>query len=249
MATPQPNVRKVGSLAALKRQLKKSSGQGMIVYIPKSGSKTVRFLTELDEFRIYDECWSDIKRTSFPFVEGLVEGVDYTRKSTVGLANAVDTETDKVIALQLKTSVLNSLVIKFEKYGTLMDRDYEIARYGEGLDTTYDVTPESPAKRNLGKYTVLDLDAVVVQAYESAMGDDDDSASNNKRAASSTRLRPRKRLHRGVPQEPEGPSSAEMRAMDWKDLRAYAQEVGVKNGSKVRSTLITEIVEAREEAF
>lgn len=185
---PEQFGKPVGSLKALKQQLKKKggSGSGFIAFIPKEpGSLTVRFLQEPDTFITYEECWNATLRKSFPYASHMKEGSDFDRKSEVYLANALDVEKDRVIALQVKQSVLNSLVIKYEKYGTLMDRDYEIARYGEGLDTTYDVTPEAPMNRKLDKYTLLDLHNVIKQAYLNVFpdeGDDEEDAAPRKAA-------------------------------------------------------------------
>jgi hypothetical protein len=256
---PTPTAKKVGSLAALKAQLKKSSGQGgFIRYIPKSpGVLMVRFLTEPDEFYVYEECWSQAGRTSFPYVEGMQEGIDFDRKSTVYLANALDVDNDKVIPLQLKTTVLNSLVIRFDRYGTLLDRDYEIARYGEGLDTTYEVTPEAPQNRKLDKYTVLDLEDVINQAAEDRVDNSKTAAKKKAPAASgSGGERRRKPIPRGSRTRTEeestaerypygNPSANEMLDMDWTKLRKYARWLGITDPATVRSKLIAQVEEQR----
>lgn len=194
-----------GSMAALKKQLKKSSGGGKsaITWISKEpGSMVVRFLEEPDSFIRYEDAWSDAKRTSFPYADGMVEGIDFTRKSWKYLANALDVENDKVVALQLNTTIVNRLVIKYEKYGTITDRDYEIARYGEGRDgTEWDVSPESTQKRNLSKYTPLDLHQVLKDRYDEVFSedddDDDDMPSRPKKAGSTFKGGKRKKMLRG----------------------------------------------------
>ena len=238
----------VGSMAALKRTLAKKAGggEGRITFIPKDpGSLTVRFLQEPEEFIMYEECWDPAGKRSFPYVDGLKQGRDYERKSTVFLANALDVDKDKVIALQVKQTVLNSLVIKFEKYGTLMDRDYEIAKYGAGLDTTYDVTPESPQKRNLGKYDLLDLQKVLLASYNDAMGndtdtdDDDEQPSHSKSAAGRTR-----RAKPKQDDDEERPwTETEMKRAEWSDLKEYARSVGVTLKTTKRSLLIEAIMD------
>jgi hypothetical protein len=199
----------VGSMKALKAKLKKSSGgANPITTVPKQpGSITVRFLQEPDEFKYYEECWDEEGKRMFPYKNGMVEGVDFTRKSTVYLANALNVDTDKVIAFQVKQSVLNTLVIKYEKYGTLLDRDYEIAKYGTGLETEYDVEPQRELKRNLSKYQLLDLHKALKEAFLAAFpdeddGDDDDDDETPRRKV--TKGAPvRRKMIRGGPDEDE----------------------------------------------
>jgi hypothetical protein len=45
------------------------------------------------------------------------------------------------------------------------------------LDTTYDVTPDAPAKLNLSKYEVCDLETILIQARENALGEKDTEKS------------------------------------------------------------------------
>ena len=265
---PKPIGQPVGSLKALKAKLaKKGGGSSFIKFVPKNGSMMVRFLTELDGFVGYDEAWSQTLRKSFPVTSDMKEGRDYDRKSFVYVCNALDTETDKVIPFQLKQSVVNTLVIKFERNDTIMDRDYEISRYGEGLDTTYDVESEPPKKRVLSKYKLLDLEAILQEAAKDALatGDDDDDDERPSRNAPTKKAAQRQR--RVVPdpdeidaededeeddededEEEDGDeyTEAQMKAMDWADLKEHAKDIGVKLQTRKRSELIDAILEAYE---
>ena len=163
-----------------------------------------------------------------------------------------------VVPFQLKQSVMNTLIIRFEKIGTLMDRDYEISQYGAGLDTAYDVMSESKQPRNLKKYELLDLEDILRQTLEAAFPTTDgdsvepDHASRTSRPSGS-RTAPR-RVRRPVedaedeeePDEDEGPTSTEMKEMDWKELNEYAKSIGVKVQTGKRSVLIAAIKEERE---
>ena len=252
----------VGSLKALKAKLAKKGGGGssFIKYVPKNGSVMVRFLTEPDGFVGYDEGWSGALRRSFPVTSDMKEGRDYDRKSFVYICNALDCETDKVIPFQLKQSVVNTLVIKYERNDTIMDRDYEISRYGEGLDTTYDVESEPPKKRVLTKYKLLDLEQILQDAVKDAVApaDDDD---DDKTLGSGDGRRP-KRQRRVVPSydedeittddddeeddEPDEYTVAQMKAMDWADLKEYAKELGLKVTTRKRAELISAIVRQQD---
>jgi hypothetical protein len=84
--------------------------------------------------------------------------------------NAVDTSDNKVIPLVLPVTAAKPLVAMYEKYGTLTDRDYELVREGEGLETEYRALPESPQKMRLSKFERLDL----IEFLEAQIGGDDD---------------------------------------------------------------------------
>ena len=102
-----------------------------------------------------------------------MEGVGLpVRPSQRFLAQVVDRESDQVIALKMPKDLANRLVVRYERYQTIMDRDYEIMRSGKGLDTTYDVTPEPASEFDSSKYTKIDLLDILQTAYKSSMGND-----------------------------------------------------------------------------
>jgi hypothetical protein len=167
---------KVGSIAQLKKSLEKNSSTSddvWIKYVPKDGELTVRFLTEPDEWVLYHEAWDPAGRegkgTSYP-VPNDMEVPDDQRVSKRYLASAVDVDTDRVIPICIPTSLMQAVVLRYEKHGTIVDRDYELARQGKGLDTQYLLSPESPLPRKMDKYEPLDLEAVLGGAYNSYAG-------------------------------------------------------------------------------
>ena len=131
----------------------------------------VRFLTEPEEWFGYQEYYDVENKQFVPMVvdEVLPDGV---RPSFRYLTCALDTQTDRVVALKLAKTCANLLMIKYEKYGTVLDRNYELDRHGVGLDTTYDVTPCTPTKVNTKKYDLLELDEILEQARRIAEGED-----------------------------------------------------------------------------
>ena len=165
--------KKMGSVKALKESLKKggSSLSTFIKNVPAEGI-TVRFLTEPEEWFGYYEYWNDESRNFCPMAVGEVLP-DGAKPSFRYLACAVDIETDRVIPLKLAKTAANSLILKYDKYGTMIDRNYELQRHGEGLDTTYDVTPDAPSKLNLSKYEAIDLEKVLIDARANALGETD----------------------------------------------------------------------------
>lgn len=139
----------------------------------------------------------------------------------------------KVVAMKLTKKTATNLLNKAEKYGTMMDRDYELARYGEGTDTEYDVTPEAPSKVNTAKLELIDLVGKIVEEYERATGiaADTDSDDDEKPAAKGKRTV--KKQTRGDEEEADGP-----------DFNALG-EAGDEGNRKAIATL-TEMAEAAD---
>lgn len=166
---------RVGNLKNLKKSLK--SGTGLLRYIPKSGSLTVRFLEEPENWVNFYEHYDQQMKKSYPCIgtENNCPGcATEERRSSRYLANALDVNTGKVIALQLPKDLTNSLVRKYERFDTLMDRDYILSRDGEGLDTEYDADAEAPMKRKLTAHVLFDLQDLLAKTYNEVFGTDDD---------------------------------------------------------------------------
>lgn len=165
--------KKMGNIKALRESLKKggSSLNTFIKNVPAEGI-TVRFLTEPEEWFGFYEYWNDEGRTFVPMAQGEVLP-DGAKPSFRYLTQALDIENDRVIPLKLAKTAANSLILKYDKFGTMIDRNYELQKHGEGLDTTYDVTPDTPTKLNLAKYELIDLEKVLVDARANALGETD----------------------------------------------------------------------------
>jgi hypothetical protein len=173
MAGPKIKGGHVGSIASLKKRLKKGSGGQYLSRVPGDGALTVRFLTEPDEWVEYFEHF-DQMRKFYPCTDNCPGCLEGDKPSKRYLSNAVDTQENKVIPLVLPASAASSLVKKYDKYATLLDRDYEIARSGTGFDTEYEVTPEPPTKMNLNRFDALDLMALLGAQLEDEDDDEDD---------------------------------------------------------------------------
>ncbi|NBO55536.1 MAG: hypothetical protein EBU84_13320, partial [Actinobacteria bacterium] len=137
---------------------------------------TVRFLTEPEEWFGFYEYWNDEGRNFVPMAQGEVLP-DGAKPSFRYLTQALDIANDRVIPLKIAKTAANSLILKYDKFGTMIDRNYELQKHGEGLDTTYDVTPDAPSNLNLAKYELLDLEKVLVEARASALGETDTQPS------------------------------------------------------------------------
>ena len=175
---PLVKAKKAGTIKKLKSSLKRGGGGQFIKNVPKDSGITVRFLTEPTEWVEYQEYYlEDMEPRFFPAFEGLDPDVvaDLKRPSKRYLACGVDRENNEVIALKMPKSLVESLMKKYDKYETIMDRDYELVRDGDGLDTTYEAIPEAPKRMNVAKFEPLDLlNVLESQIPASLKGEDDD---------------------------------------------------------------------------
>lgn len=172
----QIKAKRVGSVKRLKEATKRS-GASLIKTVGADEPLVVRFMEEPDEWIEYEEYYSeDTEPRYFPAIEGLdPDFVSELRKpSKRFLANAVDVSDNQVVALKLPAVVANSLAKKAEKFGTIIDRDYELSREGSGLQTEYEVTPEPPSRMNLRRFKTLDLLDILAQQVPLELRDEDD---------------------------------------------------------------------------
>lgn len=165
------------STKAIKDSLKKG-GAGYLTRVPKDGSMTVRFLTEPEGNWVEYMEHYNADFNFFPCVEGDCVGCenqkdgDYPSKRF--LANALDVEEGKVVPLVLPKTLAAALMRRYDRYGTLTDRDYTLMRTGDGFDTTYDVEAEAPTKVNVKRYDLLDLEEALEKQLPGAEVDDED---------------------------------------------------------------------------
>lgn len=159
---------KVKSIATLKSSMKKGSGGSQFLSrVPADGTLTVRFLTEPTEWVTYFEHYDQVRKF-YPCTDDCPGCTEGERPSARYLANALDVSESRVIPLVMPKSMAASVLKKYEKYATVLDRDYELSRSGTGLDTEYDVTPEPPTKMNIDRFDLLNLMEILEGQLESA---------------------------------------------------------------------------------
>ena len=165
---------KMGSMKAMKASLQKGASNNGLTYmksIPADGL-VVRFLTEPEEWFGFFEYYDTVERKFVPMVEGEILP-DGSKPSFRYLANAVNKDDDRVIPVKLPKTAVNALIMKYDKFDTITDRDYELEKHGEGLDTRYDITPLGPSNHAVEKYELADLEKVLIDARKMALGDTD----------------------------------------------------------------------------
>lgn len=243
--------REMGSIQALKASLKRggSNGETWIKGIPSDGI-TVRFLTEPEMWFGFYEYFDRDNKQFIPMVEGeiLPDGV---KPSFRYLTVAVDMESDRVIPLKLPKTAANSLILKYDKYGTLGDRCYELEKFGEGLDTTYDVSPQAPTEFAAEKYELLDLEAILVAARSKALGeaveeepfpesDIDDDVTTAAAPADDSDIDDEE-------SEADEADEVDLFEMTIRELRVAAITHNIDPRGKTRAQLIDELVDALED--
>lgn len=186
---------KVGNLKKLKKSLD-SSNATWVKYIKEDESITVRFLTEPDEWFRYYEHYDQVLGF-FPCIGDECPGCESPNERTQYasqryLANVVLTEEGKVAPLKMAKDLANRVVARFERYGTLLDRDYVLSRTGTFKDVLYDVDAEAPSALDLGRYDLLDLEAVLEEQVLDALGDDDDEPKPAKKKAAPKKAKAKK---------------------------------------------------------
>lgn len=88
--------------------------------------------------------------------------------------NVWDRDSKQVRLLKLTGAMVENLIIKYERRGTIMDRDYSITRTGEGTDTKYHIEAEEKERFDQRNIKLIDivqyLDQQAQQYYGGARG-------------------------------------------------------------------------------
>jgi hypothetical protein len=158
--------------------LKESAKQQPMVRLTfKEGeSRTVRFLHEPFGKRPWVEFAEHFVPSGsggsyVPCIDGCKLDGDI-RASKRWYANVWDRDSKSVRLLKMTGAMIENLVLKYEKRGTLMDRDYSITRTGESTDTKYHIEPEDKEKFNVAsdKIKLIDIEEYLNQAAQTYYG-------------------------------------------------------------------------------
>jgi hypothetical protein len=181
----------IGSINKLKAAVNRGAGGGLLHRV-KEGELRVRFLTEPNEWFNYFEHYDPVNKF-YPCSDDCPGCDAGDNPSQRFLANVVDIESNKVIAVVLPKTLVEAILKRYQRRGTLIDRDYTLMREGTGReDTTYDVEAEEPTRMVLSRYKPLNLKALLEQqlsAGDEDDGDDEDEAPARRRKATAVRSR------------------------------------------------------------
>lgn len=161
--------KKVGSLQNLKASLSgKGGNSSRITNIPTEGL-LVHFTSEVDEWIGYWRYYDPTSKRYVPMEES-ERAPEGCRSQYRYVAQALDVNNDTMIALDIPSSLAETLSVITERYGTIMGRDFLIVRSGTGLDTSYQALPEDKIKRPLHAYEPIDLPDLLVKVRMAALG-------------------------------------------------------------------------------
>lgn len=209
----------MGSMKAIKETLKSKGGigGGKLKIIPAEANFSVRFLTEPDEWHGFYEHYDQNKQEFFPCWGGDC-CQDFGRPSFRFLANIFSQDDNKVMALKLPKGLGEDLIRSYEKYGTMMDRWYDISRVGTTLnDTKYNRDPDTPSKFRLPpKAQLIELDELLQSLLD---GGDDDDDTDEPEEETPRRSRPASKTSGGY-----RPSKSSRRVLDDDDDDDYEDD-------------------------
>jgi len=84
--------------------------------------------------------------------------------------NVWDRDSKQVRLLKLTGAMVENLIIKYERRGTILDRDYSITRTGEGTDTKYHIEAEEKEAFDQRNMKLIDILGFLDQQAQSYYG-------------------------------------------------------------------------------
>lgn len=84
--------------------------------------------------------------------------------------NVWDRDSKQVRLLKLTGAMVENLIIKYERRGTILDRDYSITRTGEGTDTKYHIEAEEKERFDQRNVKLIDIVTYLDQQAQSYYG-------------------------------------------------------------------------------
>jgi hypothetical protein len=149
-----------GSVQKLRQNLTAASGAGnsrKLLLIREDEPVKVRFLQNPDEWMIFYEHYVPDSKMFVPALDPdpLSSHPDerVRRTSLRHMANVLNIETMQVQLLKMNQDLTNRLMMRFNRYENLTDRNYEIVRSGTGLQTVYDIEPDDPEPMDLARFS------------------------------------------------------------------------------------------------
>jgi len=160
-----------------KAEPSRGDGGGFMKYC-KPGDNTIRILDEPSEWVYY---WEHFNPGGYPFpctndrdtCPGCTSEVEKMRKASRKIAfNAFDGQYTNV--WKVAKTVADKLENRFNRIGTVTDRDYIITMTKTTNSTDYDVEGQSPSEFDFEACEPFktDPETLLAQAYEDAWGDD-----------------------------------------------------------------------------
>lgn len=204
-------------------------GSGAFMKYPKPGANTIRILDEPGDWKYY---WEHFNPGGFSFpctndrdnCPGCTSDDEKMKKASQKVSfNAFDGQYTNVWKFP-KLSVGDKLKARFERIGTVMDRDYLITQIKTANSTEYDVEglDKEPFDFDSVKEFKQDPEVLLASAYEEAWGDD-----TKTRTVTQTSEKSRPSIQRSSPPvEEKVVTEDELRKMDPWELVKLCEDEG-----------------------
>lgn len=164
------------SLSQMRKAMKSGGGGSRRITFINDEGINVQFLQEPEEWAKYTDAYAKSVGRFWPVPSDDAPKVDDANMSTRYLANAIDIDNDRVVVIKLPLTLVELLLKRADRKGTLTDTVFYLYRSGEGRDnTTYGFDVEGKGSKKVSKYLaeMKDLEEILAEEYESVWGDED----------------------------------------------------------------------------
>jgi hypothetical protein len=165
----------VGSGGTSKIKQKGNGGDGRFFYRVQEGTTLVRFMAEPSEWVKFREHYDDVRKF-FPCTTDDCPGCAEKRGASERyLSNVVLVDDSKVVVLLMPKTLASRIVNRWERWGTIVDRDIAIIRTGTTKDDTeYDAEGETPRAMKMDRFTPIDVWEMLEAQIDDGEDDDED---------------------------------------------------------------------------
>lgn len=187
--------KRYGSVKRARAAMKGGSGSGAIFRLKADETLKVRFLQEPDDWHEAYHHYIDQKfywcsRRNCEHCDGGNRPRKAALANVVIMASPRDGDVGRVVVMQMPPSLADQVLKRHEKFGTILDRDYDLSREGSGLnDTKYSVDYDDRKRRDLSRWDdkIHDITAIVsadlVSSGGGTSGDDDEEPRSTKKSS------------------------------------------------------------------
>lgn len=214
----KPVTKRYGSAAKARAAVKGGGSNNALRRLKAEETVKVRFLQEPEDWH---EAW-------YHYVDGKFSWCSQVRSCSgcsvgnrarkIVLANAVimhsdrDGEAGKVVVMQMPTTLADQVLKRHERFGTVLDRDYDLSREGATQnDTKYSVDYDEKKRRDLSRWEdkIHDITAIVSSDISQNSSSDDSGEDEDDEEPRSTKKSSRRSSHEDEDYEDEDDEDAE----------------------------------------
>lgn len=221
------------------RIAKSGSSKKEILYWAKDAKKRIRFLQELDSgfmfqfhndfnAKLFELCHDQENHEECKLCE---EGIPLQDNFVFSVW---DYDSNSVRLIQFKAtgvSPIPSLIEMYEEFGTIMDRDYNIKKVGQGQGSSYVVTPLDKEKFRNNKakpFTRDQVQEILEKAWASSESDDeDDEDEEGDEPKKGKKSKGKEKKVKDKKKKKEPTLREKLEKLDLDTLKMIAQELGM----------------------